>query len=138
VDFAFVADILVVFRTTIVGLDGDENTDQKYIAKEYLKGSFVIDLLSTVPFDSLAEYFVASSAASNLSILGFLKMIRVTRLTRMIQGLSVDRSIKGYLKLSKLMFMLCLYVHCIGCLWFLLNKQQMTWIPPADAIFKGA
>lgn len=130
IDIAFLIDIIIVFRTTITGSDGEENVDQKQIAKNYLKGSFFIDFLSTIPMDDIASLFLEEELASKFALFGALKLIRVTRLTRIIRGLSVDRQAKGQLKLFKLMFMLCLYVHCVGCLWFYLNKTEKTWVPP--------
>jgi len=50
-----VIDIIVVFRTTILDEEsGEEIKDAKIIASSYLKGRFMIDFLSTVPFDSIA------------------------------------------------------------------------------------
>ena len=135
IDVSFLLDIIIVFRTTIVGTDGEENTNQKQIAKKYLQGSFFIDFLSTIPMDSLALIFFEPELASNFALFGALKLIRVTRLGRIIRGMSVDRTTKGYLKLFKLMFMLTLYVHCVGCTWFYLCKGSMLWIPPADTIY---
>jgi hypothetical protein len=135
IDIAFLVDIIIVFRTTITGNDGEENTDQKQIAKSYLQGSFSIDFLSTIPMDDIASLFLEPEIADKFALFGALKLIRVTRLTRIIRGLSVDRQSKGKLKLFKLMFMLCLYVHCVGCLWFYLNKIDMTWVPPQDSIY---
>lgn len=100
-----------------------------------MKGSFTIDFLSTIPMDTLTSLFLEKDLASKFGLFGALKLIRVTRLGRIIRGMSVDRHTKGLLKLFKLMFMLCLYVHCIGCLWYFINKEQMTWIPPQDSIF---
>jgi hypothetical protein len=135
IDISFLIDIIIVFRTTITGADGEENTDQKKIAKNYMKGSFTIDFLSTIPMDSLTSLFLEEELASKFALFGALKLIRVTRLGRIIRGMSVDRHTKGWLKLFKLMFMLCLYVHCIGCMWYFINKELMTWIPPQDSIF---
>ena len=135
IDISFLIDIIIVFRTTITGHDGEETTDQKKIAKNYLKGSFTIDFLSTIPMDSLASLFLEKDLASKFALFGALKLIRVTRLGRIIRGMSVDRNTKGWLKLFKLMFMLCLYVHCVGCIWYYINREAKTWVPPHETIF---
>ena len=55
IDLCFAVDILVAFRTTFYDPStGDEVFDPKRIAKEYLLGRFIIDFLSTVPFDNIA------------------------------------------------------------------------------------
>lgn len=57
IDLTFFLDMLIVFRTVTIGLDGALETDQKAIALKYLKGNFTIDFLSTIPLDSLAGLF---------------------------------------------------------------------------------
>lgn len=49
-------DILLTFRTTYYDpVSGDEIFDTRMIAKRYLMGRFIIDFLSTVPFDNIAK-----------------------------------------------------------------------------------
>ena len=57
IDLLFLVDILVIFRTSIMGENGEIVSDQKTIAVKYLKGSFTIDVLSTIPLDSMAGIF---------------------------------------------------------------------------------
>ena len=63
VDWCFIMDIIVVFRTTILDDEsGEEIRNWRIIANTYLKGRFTIDFLSTLPFDSIAivSYFLHS------------------------------------------------------------------------------
>ena len=62
--FLFLIDIVVIFRTSIIGDNGERVTDQKTIAIKYLKGSFWIDLLSTIPLDSMAGIFLEPELAT--------------------------------------------------------------------------
>ena len=56
IDLCFFADILITFRTTFYDpISGDEVFDKYLIAKKYLTGRFIIDFLSTVPFDNIAK-----------------------------------------------------------------------------------
>lgn len=77
VDLIFLIDIILTFRTTYLDTTlGREETDTHKIAKTYLKGSFTIDLASSVPFgafvpDSLPE------VKSILNLLGLLKLLRI-------------------------------------------------------------
>jgi hypothetical protein len=130
IDVCFLVDIIIVFRTTITGDDGEEVHNPKTIAKEYLTGNFLIDLLSTIPFDTLLGPFVSGNISSQLALFGILKLIRVTRITRIIRDMRVNRQIKGYFKLFKLMFLLCLYLHCIGCGWYYFCLFNRNWVPP--------
>lgn len=52
VDFCFLLDVLVNFRTTYFdSRTGDEVFDTKMIAKNYLKSRFWIDFIATIPVD---------------------------------------------------------------------------------------
>jgi hypothetical protein len=56
VDFFFLLDIVMTFRTTFIDFEaGKEITDPMDIAKEYLTGKFAIDLISTLPFSSMVQ-----------------------------------------------------------------------------------
>jgi hypothetical protein len=54
----FGLDIFLNFRTTIVNdLTEEEIVDSKEIARVYLKGRFIIDLIAFIPFDGIVLYF---------------------------------------------------------------------------------
>ena len=54
IDCIFAIDIIISFRTTYVCSDtGAEIMSGLKIAKNYVSGRFIIDLLSTIPFDKL-------------------------------------------------------------------------------------
>ncbi len=54
IDFCFLLDLIINFRTTYYDpVSGDEIFNKKLIAKNYLKGRFMIDFLSTIPLDNL-------------------------------------------------------------------------------------
>lgn len=95
-----------------MGENGEEVTNTKIIAKEYLRGDFTVDLLSTIPLDTILSAFLPDSTAEKFKLLGLLKLIRVVRLNRIIRNLNVEKTLKVTLKLCKLMFLLTLYVHC--------------------------
>jgi hypothetical protein len=42
---------VVTFRTILIEEDGNEITDLKAIAKNYLTGMFLIDVCATIPID---------------------------------------------------------------------------------------
>lgn len=52
IDICFGIDIMVNFRTTSINKQtGDEVSESKSIAFEYLKSKLWIDLLASIPFD---------------------------------------------------------------------------------------
>jgi hypothetical protein len=54
-----------------------------------------------------------------LQLFGLLKLVRVLRLNRIITYLNVKEDLKLGLKLAKLIFFLVMYLHCLGCLWYI-------------------
>jgi hypothetical protein len=97
------------------------------LAKNYIKGQFSVDLLATIPFDSLAE--LIWTRISYIKFLGALKLVRVMRLSKIISYLRTTEEVKATLKLFKLVFFLILYIHCFGCMWWFLVKSTKSWIP---------
>ena len=59
VDVMFFVDIVMNFRTTYFNpRTGEEIIEKHRISKHYLQGQFIIDLLSTIPFDLVYESIV--------------------------------------------------------------------------------
>lgn len=137
IDFFFMLDVIVNFRTSYVKESTNEEIfDLKKIALYYLKGRFWIDFLASVPFDLLTYAFNSSrSNQLTLQLIGLLKLIRVLRLSRLITYLNVKNELKMSLKLGKLIFFLILYIHCLGWTWFFIVKQNEEWIPPLDYVW---
>lgn len=125
----------MVFRTTYVDpYSGEEVLDGNMIAINYLKGRFWIDLLATVPFDTIG-LLVAPGDTSYLRAFGILKLVRITRLGRIIAYLNVAEDTKIMLKLMKLIFFLCMYIHLVGCAWYWMVQFDKEWIPPLDYVY---
>lgn len=51
IDFIFLADIFVTFRTSYIDTYGNEVSQPNHIAREYLSGTFWVDLAATLPLD---------------------------------------------------------------------------------------
>lgn len=112
-------------------MTGDEVKDLNIIRRNYLKGRFSIDILSTIPFDNLLKLFTGSENQI-LAMFSLLKIVRVTRLGRIIARLNVSEDTKNSLKLFQLVFFIVMYIHCSGCAWFAIVNSDETWIPPLD------
>ena len=138
IDFVFLLDIIVNFRTTFYDHEtGDENFDFIMTAKMYLRGRFTIDLLSTIPFDNIALLFTQSSSPV-LQLFSLLKLVRISRLGRIIERMNVTQDMKNALKLFKLIFVIIIYIHCLACLWYIIVNIQEEWIPPLDYVNPSA
>ena len=57
IDFIFFTDIIIAFRTVYVDDKGRDILDAKTMAKNYIKSTFIIDFLATVPFDDFLVLF---------------------------------------------------------------------------------
>lgn len=55
IDFCFFCDIIVTFRTSFIDDQGNEETRYMFIASNYLRSTFIIDFLATVPFDTILQ-----------------------------------------------------------------------------------
>lgn len=132
IDLMFFIDIIMNFRTTYFNSrTGEEVIEKAKISKHYLQGQFIIDVLSTIPFDTLYEWFFMSSGEStnNLQMMSMMKIIRILRLSRLITYLNSAEDIKLSLKLMQTIFLILLYIHITACLWYLIVKQEFFWEP---------
>jgi hypothetical protein len=128
IDLIFFVDMIVSFRTTYVdNRTGLEVIDLKSLARYYFYGQFTIDFLATVPFDTFAE--IVLGEAGFFKFLGALKLVRVMRLSKIITYLRSTEETKATLQLFKLIFYLIMYVHCFGCIWWLVVSGSSVWIP---------
>ena len=112
INLFFIADIVISFRTTYIhSKTGEEVMEIKAIAKKYLQMRFWVDLLASIPFDTIGLIFFSSNSGSMLQLFSLLKLTRVLRLGRIIAIMKVKDDIKLSLRLLKLIFFLILYLH---------------------------
>lgn len=132
VDLLFLIDIILIFNTAFVNSNLQMVDDRKVIAKKYLSGWFLIDIMSIMPFDLILE----SVQTKYNGVLRFAKMGRLyklIKLTRLIRMLKMVRDSNKFLKFFKdllsvtfglqrlfffcvILFMMC---HIGACLWVL-------------------
>ncbi|KAH6938298.1 hypothetical protein HPB50_008356 [Hyalomma asiaticum] len=101
-DAVFAADIVFNFRTGVVVEEDYERVvmDPGYVARSYLRGFFLIDLVSTMPWDYLLALMLivldhqvdegdASFAITVrlLHLTKFLKLLKLLRITRLVRYL---------------------------------------------------
>jgi hypothetical protein len=131
IDSMFLLDIIISFRTTFNDLEnGREVKIPRKMAVAYLKSDFTVDALSTIPFDYLAS--LSSNENGGFKVLGALKLTRILRINKLISFMRSNEQVKATLKLIKLVFFLVMYLHCFGCLWWLVVTQLKIWVPPWD------
>lgn len=120
IDLVFMVDILLNFFTSY-RRKGLEVLDQKRIANHYLKGLFIIDLLSCLPLDALLLSFsnVQAGNTSLVLILRLLRMLRIIRLYVILRRWEQQNWINpGYFRIVKFLGTMMLLIHWVACAWF--------------------
>ncbi|KAJ7382051.1 Potassium/sodium hyperpolarization-activated cyclic nucleotide-gated channel 3 [Desmophyllum pertusum] len=147
-DSIFIVDIVLNFKTGIVDPNNQDEVilDKKIITRTYLRGWFVIDLISSLPFDY--AYFIASSSSAQQTLikasralrilklaklLSLLRLLRVSRLVRYIKRFEELLNIaSGQLRIGKLIGCMLLLSHWNGCVQFLvpylLEFPDNSWV----------
>ncbi|KAI8895533.1 hypothetical protein BC833DRAFT_622931 [Globomyces pollinis-pini] len=127
VDLIFLYDIFIQMRTPFRdATTGKLILDVKTISISYLSSWFPIDILSTLPFDLIAELFPKSADESATK--GNLKIVRLIRLTRLLKLLRVFRASRklkqlkiasglryGSIQLLQIIIITLFLVHWFGC-----------------------
>ncbi|KAF0289851.1 Potassium voltage-gated channel subfamily H member 8 [Amphibalanus amphitrite] len=113
VEALFLIDIILNFRTTYVNKKGEVVSNPRYIATNYLKGWFIVDLLAALPFDLL----FAADVYSSETPIHLLKLTRLLRLVRLLQ--KIDR----YTQYSSMILTLLLVLFSLAAHWL------ACWIP---------
>ena len=142
IDFVFFIDILICFRTVFIDKSGNECCEPREMAIHYLKTSFVIDVIATVPFDAILslgpsyriykENIKKNNEVPWVDMLGIFKLGRLLRLSDIINFTNTTEDVKSSMKLIKLILFLVVYLHCFACNWWFMIKQGNEWIPPID------
>ena len=135
VDLIFLLDIVIKFRTTY--LDSKQSVEVREphkIGKRYLKGTFFIDFISSVPFASFAGDSEGPFTAL-LDALGLLKLLRLGRLYSTVQTANMPQDIKVYLKVIMMALILFISIHVLSCLWFAVSSTQERWVQNMDFMY---
>ncbi|RHY28669.1 hypothetical protein DYB25_013727 [Aphanomyces astaci] len=92
VDVLFGLDIILTFRLAYHNAERQLVCNAVIIAKKYAKGWLVVDLLSTLPIDSIGRLFVPSENAAQVAqSTKFLRMFRVARLFKLVRLLKIGK-----------------------------------------------
>ena len=98
-------DMVIIFRTAFVDRDNEIVLDGKVIAKRYVfKGSFVIDLIATLQWETIFTGQTAFSntgsnddgQASATAAFSVLRLPRMLRLLRLFKKLDMFPSLKVF------------------------------------------
>ena len=146
IDFLFFIDILITFNSAYVNDDKDVVVDRREIAKNYIKGMFLLDFFSIMPF-YLLDHSNSGGTRSNT----FLRMIRITKVIRIFRASKILKIIEhfsdtdtieywqdiimnyqGTSRLIATVFVILIMGHISACMWFFFAKLDDlgpdTWV----------
>jgi hypothetical protein len=138
VDVCFFIDIILNFFTAIDVGNGVYETDKRIIAKTYLKGWFLIDVVTTVPYqllEKLTPNDTDPGGVANAKLLRIGRVSRLHRLLRLLKLFQVMRVFRARARVGKMtkglklgnaakqvsnIVIVTLFVnHLVCCFWFL-------------------
>ena len=127
VDIAFWIDIALSFRTGYVKDVLTTEMDPTLVAKRYLSGWFLIDLvavLSGFPIYDAVKAISGTGSNSNMLALKLFKLprlLRISRLTKRFEGTASGT----YMKVLQIISAYLILNHWIGCLLFFISRLQV-------------
>jgi len=153
IDFVFILDIFLNFRTGFVTQSGDVEYRSYHVAINYLRSWFIIDFSSGIPFSLFALLDSSNSSGETGSWIGslkILKMSRTLRALRLFRFLKVSKILKSlkllklminaqtrefiedihhqyadnvWVKFFQVMLLLTLICHLMACIWVHVGRQ---------------
>ena len=140
VDFFFLLDIIICFRTGFVDQQKVIVMEPKKVAGHYIKTWLIIDLVASIPFDRMAE--MNSGANLDTGTILYLKLFKLPkflRIGRVLKRLEQGRMGQANLtRVAKLMFAYFVMAHWIGCLWWFIAVFQMEFWTGGNIFTGGA
>jgi len=124
-DLVFCADMVIRFLTAVpdAKVNGRLVTDLSQVARIYLSQWFIIDLLSTFPWDAYYLWAVRYAGKTD-SLPEVLRLLRIFRLVRLTNGKSILRRFNIYfgfqwkaVTMAQNFMFLMLVCHWSACFW---------------------
>ncbi|XP_058091178.1 potassium channel AKT2 isoform X3 [Magnolia sinica] len=145
VDLFFTIDIVLTFFVAYI----DSRTqllvhDSRKIAVRYLSTWFIMDVASTIPFESLGYLFTGKNRSGlSYSLLGILRLWRLRKVKQLFTRVEKDiRYSYFWIRCARLLSVTLFLVHCAACLYYLLADryphQGRTWIGSVIPNFREA
>ena len=133
IDLTFGIDIILNFFTAYTEKDGTIVTNPRKIGLRYLQGSFLIDIIATMPFQYILSHSTSSlnkvgkigripKVMKILRIIRLLKLLRVYRLQQFLIELEIIYNIHhGVSRMVKIVVVVLTAAHIVGCFWYLVG-----------------
>jgi len=85
IDLCFLVDIFVIFFSAYHDEEVGIVDSRSEINKNYLKGWFMIDVLTIIPFDTVFEYSTYNKIARVARVGRLYKLVKLTKLFRFLK-----------------------------------------------------
>ena len=144
-DCLFSLDMLIRFRTSYRD-HGYDVTHPPTIAMHYLRGWFVVDFFSSLPFDRMLAVWRGASALAlharspvvrvvPISLVDVVSLLRIMRIGRLVRKLSTLNGANfHFLRVVCLMYFFVLFGHWLGLVWYVIAIRPIE----ADEAFDAA
>ena len=148
IDFFFICDIVVTLMTGFVDENDALIMKPRPIITNYIKSWFFMDVVSSVPIDLILRLIEESQksddmdAAELANLTKLFKMMRLVRMLKLVRLFRLSRVAKyvrsfrlwlqhhlmfqipqAFLSISKLVVVLAIVAHWLGCIFFMVSKQ---------------
>ena len=120
------------------GDHGYDVTHPPTIAVNYLRGWFLIDLLSSMPFDRLLASWNAARAISlhgeslarvaPITLVDIVSLLRIMRIGRLVRSASTLTG-ANFLRIMYLMYLFVLFGHWLGLVWYTMHLRRRRYKP---------
>jgi potassium voltage-gated channel Eag-related subfamily H protein 7 len=125
VDCGFCVDIWINFTTSYYDKEkGSWVTDPFKVIYKYLRGSFVLDVLSSFPWDLLMLMVDIGEDASSMKLLRLLKILKLTKLARIYRASKMLMKLKSRSNMKsadwnllKFITIVLIVTHWTACAW---------------------
>jgi hyperpolarization activated cyclic nucleotide-gated potassium channel 2 len=135
IDWFFVVDILMNFRTAVLVRHSNRLTKDSYkIAKEYWKTWFFIDLLSSIPVDFFVATTQTSSKSENTKMLKLFRILRLSKLLKLMKILKLQVLFENiqdyyyigdtYKKVGSMLSITVYLAHLLACMWMITSRKD--------------
>eukprot|EP00520_Triparma_pacifica_P017572 CAMPEP_0118642102 /NCGR_PEP_ID=MMETSP0785-20121206/5660_1 /TAXON_ID=91992 /ORGANISM="Bolidomonas pacifica, Strain CCMP 1866" /LENGTH=1080 /DNA_ID=CAMNT_0006533639 /DNA_START=207 /DNA_END=3446 /DNA_ORIENTATION=- len=139
IDFTFLLDLWITFRVGFIDEEdgGSLCVSRAKIKYRYIwKGTFFIDLVSSIPFDLIILIILGENDKDDdnttvLSVLALAKTFRLLRINRLAKYLS-NQGIVSFIRIFRIIFGYLMLAHWGGCIFLLIMKSRQdenrTWL----------
>ena len=141
VDSFFICDCVLNFFTTYAdSKTGVEVKNHNQIIVNYLTGWFVLDILSSFPFDRvICAVDSGNEDQDRIRLLKILRLIKAARFLRMLRIASRLEEELGHLlhngvRFIKFLCLMMLFIHMCACIWFATIYYADCQIPMTDPV----